>query len=456
MKKFVTFSYGFLCLSGCLYQIKSVTDAYFSYLMTTKVKIELPSELRPPALNICFRYSDVFNKTRFLEESDNYKEDKRVLEEPLGNFVTIEDIFKYTPENNKGLFARCIYRTGGSYNFHEEDGEKCHSFFNVTNFYMQEYICYRIILSLNFTLPYIYTVPAFALTYPNLLYSVSFFKETFGPTEYLKVILNDITGYPFRSASFAPVIKRFNENETNDARYNYFTASYFTVKNILLPAPFATNCVNYNEKGIFDKEDCIKQCLIQLCTDKLDRYPYSILEQNKANYKIIGEHDLEFNLTVKKLYYRFERKCNNLCKSIDCNVGYTVTSVNKDPQVRFMSFNVLIPQFPYYQVEYSPKTKFIEYFIYVFSCFGIWFGLSFLSLNPFRIDWSKVIGKIKSNSSWLQQGEVELGPRSRKVDFMTRSQEYHENLCVYCMQTKFILMNEMKDKLDYLGNLRKI
>ena len=424
--------------------------------MTTKVRIELPTRLIPPALNICFRFSDVFDKERFFNASDDFKNDKKILEEqPIGTLVTIEDIFKYTPENTQGFFAQCIFRNSNSYNFHEWPGSKCHEVFNVSNFYMQEYICYRICLTLNLTVPYSYTVPAFALTYPSLLYSVSFDKKTFGSVEYLKIILNEIIQHPFRSASFAPVIKRFIENNTHDARYNYFTATYFTVHNQLLPAPFATNCINYSKQDVTDKEDCIKRCLIKMCTQHFNRYPYSILEHEKRNYKIIGEHDLESNLTVKKLYYRFERRCNSQCKSIDCHVSYTVTSIHKDPQVRFMTFNVFVPQFPNYQVEYEQKMKFIGYFIYVFSCFGIWFGLSFLSLNPFRIEWGNLATKVKGNSTWLQ-GEPELNLRNRKANFMARSQEYQENLCIYCMQTKFILMNEINEKLEYLEGLKKI
>ena len=122
--------YGLICAAGCFYQIKSVTDSYFSYAITTQVRVDLPPQLPLPALSVCFSITDVFNYERFKKTISGSRVANVSNEE-----ITIADVFKFIPSDK--LIVSCKYRTPKSYDYHQINGSQCAELFNVTNFYLQ-------------------------------------------------------------------------------------------------------------------------------------------------------------------------------------------------------------------------------------------------------------------------------------------------------------------------------
>lgn len=65
----------------------------------------------------------------------------------------------------------------------------------------------------------------------------------------------------------------------------------------------------------------------------------------------------------------------------------------------------MIPEEPWIDVVYKPIMTSTEYVTYVLSCFGTWFGLSVLTLNPFSIG-SKLLRQWRAR----QIGDVPVTP----------------------------------------------
>ena len=133
-----TLAYGLICALGCFWQIKSVTDTFFNYAITTQVRVELPPELQLPALSVCFRSVDIFDFDRFAKVRSVVAGEAGATNDSQNDMhdqVTIADAFKFTPSNNQ--IVSCVYRKPKSYNYHQVNGTGCKAFFNVTNFYLQ-------------------------------------------------------------------------------------------------------------------------------------------------------------------------------------------------------------------------------------------------------------------------------------------------------------------------------
>ena len=307
---------------------------------------------------------------------------------------------------------------------------------------MQEYACYRLRLIKFDRQEYSYRAAAFALNHAGLLYSVSYNISTFEKTMFMKIILNEVDPHPFRSSAYTSPVARLYNKKTRLARYNYFSLTYYIVRNYFLPAPYKTDCIDYRVQGFIDAEDCIKKCLINSSLAAFDRYPYSVLEAEPLNLKIFNVGILKRNETVSKMLYRLERRCQLKCKKVGCFLRYTITQVTKDPDNDIMTFNVLIPQLPSYTIKFRPRMQFIEYFIYVLSCFGTWFGLSVLSLNPFK------------RSIWMPaEMAAQIRRNSRPPDVLRKQTEHYNKSCVYCSQSRIILMSEARQRLQMLLSL---
>ena len=102
-------------VAGFAWRIVVVSIAYFSYKTTTSVKFAFPSTWSHQAATLCVRYRDVLDRGRIASETGirlslwtswapNSSEAKN---EDQKEKLTIEQIFKYTPDTGK-LIRKCV------------------------------------------------------------------------------------------------------------------------------------------------------------------------------------------------------------------------------------------------------------------------------------------------------------------------------------------------------------
>src|SRR5438067_2264414 len=98
VKLFANCCFVAFCLIGCSWQVYNLARHYFMYTVNTDIFLEIPKNINPPAISICYRYIDILDKNRLLRERnitiDVSTVDKLFFSESL---LTIAEIFEYSP-----------------------------------------------------------------------------------------------------------------------------------------------------------------------------------------------------------------------------------------------------------------------------------------------------------------------------------------------------------------------
>lgn len=160
-----------LCFLGCAYQVYDIVSIYLSFEMVAEVSVTMLDEFHEPSLAVCMRYPDVFDYHSFRKYTNftlNTNLDPKVRYRELFEKVTIKQIFDHTPHPDH-FFNRCVVRAPDNYNIKRYDANECKKIFVITKFYLQEYICYKLDLSIYHNQSYLIEKVAYSLTHQALL-----------------------------------------------------------------------------------------------------------------------------------------------------------------------------------------------------------------------------------------------------------------------------------------------
>lgn len=376
--------------------------------------------------------------------------------------VTIKDIFDFTPQVDDKLFLECQARVPGDYEYFKMLGEGCFEFFNVTTFYLQEYLCYRFHYKGAENKTFNYGKLAYSLGHPGMIFSVSFDLDTFKSVDQLKAVVHSYKALPFKSSAFSPTFGRNYNASTGTAEFNSFGLTYSILTNRRLPAPYTTNCIDYVLLGYTSSNDCIKQCLTNKTLDSFQKLPFSTIVPEALDYKHITSADIT-NDTFSRLLNKFESDCRINCIQDDCEEGYTITRVTIEPAEDRLTFTVNVPREPSFTITFHAKLSITEYLIYIFSCFGTWFGISLISFNPFQLDFFKK----KTTSSTLGEGKSlnSVPTKERNTSDMdiyipsgverlnSSSSRKDCSFCSYCFNTRSVMRKEIRDEITTMASL---
>ena len=299
--------------------------------------------------------------------------------------VTVTEIFKYTPPVSV-IFSQCVVRYPGDYDTSFFKPSECASAFNVSKYYVQEMICYKIKLISNGR--YHYGTTSSALAYPGMAFEFGFDMKTFGEGPLVLPVVHQSERWPSSSMYFAPQIRRFSPvtNSTN-RKDNYFFLTYQCIDNKRLPYPYKTNCDTYELIG-GSQDWCYKACLVKKTLENFNRFPFTefIKESDSIdmNKKLINNFDWNDQNFTKSLK-SYEAECNRKCNQLDCEERFYLTKKEWSGSFETsIAFRVNLPSNPNYSIIYQPMMLFYEYATYVLSCLGIWWGVSIYSVNPYR------------------------------------------------------------------------
>lgn len=265
-----------------------------------------------------------------------------------------------------------------------------------------------------------------------MLYSIEIQNVFLKRVRYLKSVIHESNRNPIESLSIRTNVKRrFDDEdpgEREDQMKNYyrFQMTYNTLQIERLPSPYDTNCLDYKEEaGIFSAIECRNVCLLNRTLSRIKKIPFSITVWNATeiylSYIESGEFTpevdfaIDFYATRQEFYsslmnfkhlsnldmakadisdrmVAIEDECNRECFRPDCYETLTMTKVyydypEKEESVEKipLTFEVMVPTKPSIRIIHGVKMSLTEYLVSVLSCFGIWFGLSVLSVNPFKL-----------------------------------------------------------------------
>lgn len=449
--------------------------------------MKIPSLLPAPAVTACYRYTDIMNQAKFtakfgytindsgsiIQNADIPKTGipkvgipkQRSLDDESIRFVqsmlSVRDIFALTPPTDDAIQA-CKLRTPASFTITEidsknpenkNDADSCLSYFNVTKFFLLEYICYRYIYkgkdaSTLFTFDELANSPAG----PGTIYEITP-GDAFSQYMITKMISHEASTYPYEATAFSPVMDRDDGTVKLDAKSGgtveelnpaaNFILTYFSLKEQRLEPPFETNCFDYSaikNPVTESKIDCHQMCVMNATIDAYDRVPFSSIIVRPFEQRVLSYNDLQ-NKTMLDQLLAIHKRCNEICEKPDCIASTTFTKIRTRMNDK-LTVRMTVSDAPSFDINYKPIMRTIEYLIYIMSTLGVWFGVSIHGVvNPIKIDAMKWIGDRIKKLSKLGQ----LSSQTVNRDARHSARKKLTPVEQYCIKRMLALERRMTD-----------
>lgn len=383
----------FSCIAGFIIQIEQICIQYFAYLTVTKTTFSMPVILPTPSLVYCPRYNDVLDR-RNATAYGILPYQPVSMEETVREYgkLTIREIFKLSPSTSE-VMDHCIHRKGKINQIEViRDKKRCYDIFKVRKYFMQEFICYDFTSTkLKNYEPRLYAYsPMFVSTIYRI--NIDHIFDNCSNMMFIVYIADSDVKNPL------PLTSRFYGSELDlpihklvEHRSFHFRVTYHIINIKLLEAPYDTNCVHQNGADACAR-NCLKAKFLQL-----QRVPNSEIIDDPVDLKPFNPAQLDDPL-VEEQIVAFRNECKSQCSHPYCVNEYTQTYVEvtdkKSGDVRSW-IHVNIPQSHTVSIESIPQNDLYQFLIYISSCFGTWFGLSFMSLHPSNL---KKIAKRKQST----------------------------------------------------------
>lgn len=131
--------------------------------------------------------------------------------------------------------------------------------------------------------------------------------------------------------------------------------------------------------------ECKRNCTVAKYLESVDRVPgYELLETPFKKLSLL--HGERTNVTLGKIVGKIWKDCRAKCYFNPCRENFTQTSTDVTMGTDMsISVKLLINQQADTSTSAQPTMTFVDYFTFVTSCFGTWFGLSFLSIDPLKM-----------------------------------------------------------------------
>ena len=371
---------------GFVYQVSEISIEYFAYRTSTKVALQLEHNFINPSIIICSRYTDIIDRTNY-EKYGIHSKATYMLSEHLSDMskLTIKDIFELTPDTNKTIIG-CQFRNN-EYNMDSYNRDVCYSMFNVTKYQEGAFICYQFQTRIPDNQ---FNCEQAALSFHsyNELYSIQLHPK-FLLSNRIKVIsfiadgTDSLFNMPIISRRFYFTLSRYGSSSPDTSIINYISLSGDVYSISRLKTPYDTACVTNHEETEYA---CRRKCNIASFKSH-DIFPPNELTTEPLPLKHSKTVVTSLNTILLRDIERRSSKCIRACSEHAlCEDWYTVTLANSSPVRYFntLSISSSCSNRPAVIVQHLPKVMFIDFIMYVSSSFGIWFGISILSINPFK------------------------------------------------------------------------
>ena len=370
-----------LSMIGFVYQVVQVSRQYFAYKVSIRTEFSLQKKLTKHDIALCIRFNDILDIDRLQKETgiEIFRQTgNQSLALAIENekFLTLKHIFDYTP-NSSDLIQGCFFRPN-NWDLRMGAAEECNKIYRVRRFVTQERMCYQV----TDTTAFMPNRPSVSLsTYAPLMVYEVYFDERLSQADAVSVIAFT-THLPFVSRQFSSPAEYFFADKHVRVS-NSISATPSDTRIISLESPYETGCANVSEESQYL---CEFECLLDVMSP-YNRLPswHLILEGfDYGDRKLTSLGDSR-NDTLRELLDNKTHACYKNCFARPpCDLSYTRTlaSVSKmgDDALNLRSLSPPDPDVVSTEVA---TMSFIDFFTYICSCFGTWFGVCFLSLDRF-------------------------------------------------------------------------
>ena len=364
--------FNLFALIGLTVQTIIISIEFFHYFVERDAEFVIPKRLWVPDMTLCVKVWD----TVPMMGSD-----------PVLQSMKVSQILSYTVDTEDFLFAQLIRKQGYHCGIAKVNNtlisNGCNGSMIVAKSLISDNVCYT--LKYNFShgnglhRETISNTNNVTDKFKNTFYTVILSKNLTSISSLTPVIHGTDQG-PSNSYDLSQYYQRGKKNGTFvDKAYQVWYKSYAIH---LLPFPYETKCRVYEKS----QAECKDSCTLDYYLKNTTEYPENVFISDSSSFddRIFGSG---FQFPKQRI-----KSCNEKCSSKDCSLKYSTSKV-RVINMGFPDDNVIIsltaPLDP--QVEVRAKSAFptFEYILYIANCLGIWFGVSFLSLNPFPIHASR-------------------------------------------------------------------
>lgn len=356
-----------------IWQITEISINYFKFETVSRINIAMPGREEAKALNVCFRY-DEFHRNETVFEIFNKIQ--------LG-FSDRDKIF-YRKQAIREYF-NISEKLDVSYNFSEIFDTHSNRSVNVTKFIYFHYVCYHVFRTPMGNDSMVYEIEWDWDADPSEIVKNSSDEMPYFHIDMRKDARENLTNVTMLYAMLSPrnifpwlefYTLPLQKTKFNQSQY-FYTLSGFSYSNQHLTSPYVDDCIDYEKLGFFDRNDAINSCSNEI---------FMAFFGTPYNKKIFTRGEPKRYRKKPKIVETWHRAiCANKYPNVDCNrknVFTHISSLNQTSEVNEIDFIVKPSDKPSFDIQSQAKIEDMDYTCYVLGTVGIWFGLSFINLNP--------------------------------------------------------------------------
>lgn len=357
---------------GFMVQFLQVSLLYFEYKTRTLVELTSPVIIKPHHLAVCVRFYEILDQERLQKETGIDMKRTQTRDDALRkeDRLTVAQIFEYTPQAEE-FISECFIRPD-NWQIRESSGKDCYNFFMVRRFFYLNYMCYSVKETLNRSL----TLQAVTQT---PLMQQRILGVTLGPKFRAANVVMPMAfrkDTPYDSRDYSPLLPDLKLRNSSEFKHNVIDVFASDTTFHGLEPPYDTACVDNINPPV-----CMKACMIHNFA-AFDRLPHIEMLYKRWDKRALSIRDIN-NVTMLSMATVAFNECKPKCMLTECESSHSRTAarleLDEGPDVKVL---LLTSTDSDITITAQPTMTFIEYFSFVAGCFGTWFGLSFLSLNP--------------------------------------------------------------------------
>lgn len=368
-----------ICCAGLLYQLEQISDRYFRFQTRSEVQLPVPNSITVPIISTCWYLKDTIRGMKEKTREQYYE----ILQR-----LAIKEIFDRTPgieyflKNDPACLVRLPNEMVPEYRNYDE----CMKILSIERYIQRDFMCYKITVSA-IASSELLNLEEYSLSphSSGLLHRLFLNSTSFGEVSYFTIFAHSTTTSDLYDSLFARTRNYYKGNGTFDMVNLEVSFSGVSIER--LEAPYDTSCRNFYpyESGAIYRMEGLKN----ETTATLGIVPtFSPVFDLNSPYGMITTHDL-LNRTFLAKFNEIYKKYNQTY--LDCTLEYYVSKYSMSFGDK-VTLSVYWPQDSQTVIKHVPSYDLINYLLYVCSSFGIWLGISILSISDMI---TSILGRCK-------------------------------------------------------------
>lgn len=432
------------CLGILIWQQYSVFELYFQYKVSSTTRLFIPEIIEPLAINFCLIELQALDYLRLNQETGRNWSwgdvGRRELEYPDGEWLTIQEELKYTPDGND-IIDNIGYMKPKSLNYHawaSHEKPKMQDLLVIEKYLYSLWVCYKITRKQKESLNY--SDVASAVHAPGAIFIVKF-NEKFKNTTHIKFLIGPYDRLPFRGLMSIPYFRTELNLKHNNTRfvYNYYVGDHYMINTELMLPPYETRCFDYRTVNQDNVHHCREMCVIRESSKRFNRISFTNTVSHSIGVDLqskqrITEKELNKNMTLQKELMEITEYCRTKkCSRPACSDSEIMTSVQKSikacaqcNQNESIGLKHVIPFRPSFEIKTYESLSFVQLVIYALGSLATWTGLSILDMDPIKIArevFPKTCGARKPSPTSSSHTQKNIQEEFRKINQRIRQLE---------------------------------